>query len=114
MTREALTANTDRLQMFGLMPAPDASQSSAIVWVIGLMIVFSLGLVVWYRWFTPLARLKRHLIQGTIDPRETGHKLAQWVSDDQLLNELNTLRFTRDAPSVSDLCKIIDKAKRHV
>ena len=84
------------------------------VGVISIVIVFFL---LWYHLTQPLALLERHLKQDKLSPREAAHLLASLVREKkrrtniQLLQQIDHLRFQRQAPKSSELLSIINRVK---
>ena len=101
------------LKLFDILPMVDHSSNLVPVSLFALALLFTLVIVLWYRYFTPLAKLQRALLNQSIGPRQACHQLAGMTSDKAVLNDLNRIRFQRAEPSLVEVQTLIQRT-RHV
>jgi len=102
--------NDAPLRLFDILPMADHSTNLVLVFLIALTTLFTLFLLLWHRYFTPLARLNRALNNQSITPRQICHQLAAMTNDETLLQDLNRVRFQRFEPTVNDAQLLIKRA----
>jgi len=95
-----------------LLPiSPEPALSAWIVLVV-LIAVLILLILLWQYLKQPLVLLKRQLKQGKLSPREAAHRLAHITNADiKLQQQVDQLRFQRQAPEYDELLILIDKVK---
>jgi hypothetical protein len=103
--------NDTPLRLFDILPMANHSSSLASVFLISLTVVFTLSIVVWHRYFTQLSKLKRALDNQSIPPRQICHQLAEMMTDEAFLQDLNQVRFQRSEPSLVDVQVLIKRAR---
>jgi hypothetical protein len=105
--------NDAPLTLFDILPMVDHSSNLVTIVLIVLTLIFTLFIALWYRYFTPFAKLQRALINHSISPRHACHQLAGMTNDKELLQELNRIRFQRVEPSLIEVQTLIQRS-RHV
>ncbi|NRP60110.1 hypothetical protein [Marinobacterium sp. xm-d-564] len=106
--------NEAPLRLFDILPMVDHSSNLALMAILSLAVLFTLFIAIWYRFFTPLAKLQRALSNQSMTPRQGCHQLAGiMVIDTALLQELNRLRFQPAEPTLDEVQTLIKRA-RHV
>ena len=103
--------NDTPLRLFDILPMANHSSSLASVFLISLTVIFTLLIVVWHRYFTPLSKLKRALDNQSITPRQICHQLAEMTTDEAFLQDLNQVRFQRSEPTPVDVQALIKRAR---
>lgn len=118
------------------MPQPNIVQMSDIflpfpteelipVWLLlveisaGLICVVIVFYLLWKYFKTPLAILERRLKQGKLSPREAAHGLAHLlpmknnntIIETSLQQQIDRIRFQRQAPDINNLLTLINKVK---
>ncbi len=118
------------------MPQPNIVQMSDIflpfpteelipVWLLlveisaGLICVVIIFYLLWKYFKTPLAILERRLKQGKLSPREAAHGLAHLlpmknnntIIETSLQQQIDRIRFQRQAPDINNLLTLINKVK---
>ncbi len=88
--------------------------------VIALIIVLVLLSVIYsIRYFSPLNTIRRAVITSKYSPRQGAHQLAQLMragvvnADDNVIAELNRLRFSHKEPDTGQIMKLLNKVHKH-
>lgn len=106
--------NDAPIRLFDILPMVDHSSHWAQLLVIALTVLFTLSLVLWYYYFTPLAKLQCALSNRSLTPRQVCHQLAGMATKKgPFLQQLNRLRFQPTEPTRVEVQAVLKRA-RHV
>ena len=121
---QANTVQSNMVQMSDIfLPLP--TEELIPVWLLlveisaGLICVVIVFYLLWKYFKTPLAILERRLKQGKLSPREAAHDLAHLlpmknnhtIIETRLQQQIDRIRFQRQAPDINNLLTLINKVK---
>ena len=101
--------NDAPLRLFDILPMVEHPSNWALISLLAMTLLFTLVLALWYRYFTPLAKLRRALIDRSMTPRQVCHQLAGMTVDRPVLQQLDTLRFQRSEPTFDEVDRLIKR-----
>ena len=115
-TKPELSHITQMADIF--LPEPPQPIVSDEVLFIVLAIIVSTLIMLYLQWFNaPLIKLKRHLKQGKLSPRETIHHLAQLLTPSEknkhgpeleIRKKIDLMRFQRQPPNHNEVLSLIN------
>lgn len=104
--------NDAPLRLFDILPMVDHSSHTALMLIVAITLLFTLSIALWYRYFTPLAKLQRALLNHSITPRQGCHQLAGMMTiNSAMVQELNRLRFQAAEPTLVEVQRFIKRAR---